>query len=67
MIVRNKKSGKVYSFPRHLMEEHPEFEEYVEPPTVSVSYKELKATAKDRGLEFKGNISREDLVELLDN
>lgn len=63
MLVKHKETGKIYSFPAHLMDKHPEFEE------VSVgepkSYKELKKDARDKGLEFKGNISKEELEKLL--
>ena len=68
MLVKNKKNGKIYSFPAHLLATHPEYEEYtvsVESSDSELSYKELKAKAREAEVEFKGNISKEDLIELL--
>jgi len=63
VLVKNTENGKTYNFPKHLLTSNPQFEEVsIEAPK---TYKELKDEAKDKGLEFKGNIKKEDLEKLL--
>ena len=42
MIVKNKKNGKIYSFPAHLMDNHPELEEVKKEVKVRVKRKPKK-------------------------
>jgi hypothetical protein len=76
--VVNVKNGGVYLISeRKLLKEPGEWESYTEPvleedvdteedPDDNISYGELKAILTAQGIEFKGNASKKELLELLD-
>jgi len=79
--IINTITGLPGKFPKHLMKFHPEFKEVKEAREVEkkvakesnvvelrakeLSYSELKAKATELGIEFKGNISKAKLAELI--
>lgn len=67
--VRNKVTGKLCKYPVELITEDCKYELYVEPVVESevISYSDLKDKARDLEIEFKGNISKKKLQELVDS
>jgi len=67
VIVKDmRRGGRLCVFPEQLLHTAPHFIEVnKEELEDAKSYKELKEEAKEKGLEFKGNIKKEELLDLL--